>query len=102
MGLLRMFGTTHGPAVWVSRGNTLRSYGRCREALQCYDRAIDIDPSCADAWLEKGRLLQQMGHPELALRRFERVLEIDPGRAEAREDVGRTRESPGSSARVSA
>jgi len=100
--MLPIFNSEPGPAAWVSRGNTLRSHGRFREALRCYDRAIDIDPSCADAWLEKGRLLQRMGHPDLALRRFERVLEIDPAREDARADIGRIRESLGRSARTPA
>lgn len=84
MGFLTSLFHKHGSEAWVSRGNTLRSYRRYREALRCYDRAIDIEPSCVDAWIEKGRLLHQMGNSELALRRFNRALEIDPARAEAK------------------
>ena len=83
MGFFRRLWYSSGAVGWVHRGDTMRRFGRYQEAMRCYDRALDIDPSLADAWLQKGRLLVEMGSPDLGLNRLTRALEIDPRRAEA-------------------
>lgn len=38
------------PDVWINKGNTLDHLGRYFEALDCYDRAILLDPNHYNAW----------------------------------------------------
>jgi tetratricopeptide (TPR) repeat protein len=39
--------------VFVSKGNTLSSLQRYEEAMQCFDKAIQIDPNNAEAHQKK-------------------------------------------------
>lgn len=48
------------------------------QAIDLYDRIIEIDPNSAVAWNNKGCFLNEMGKPEEALEACEKALEIDP------------------------
>jgi Flp pilus assembly protein TadD len=47
----------------ISRGNE----GRYREAILCFDKAIEIKPNYALAWSEKGFSLRNLGRNEEAV-----------------------------------
>ncbi len=32
------------PELWNFKGVTLRSLGRCQEALECFNKSLEIDP----------------------------------------------------------
>jgi len=57
--------------------------GMHREALSCYDRALDIDPQLKDAWFNKGFALGRLGMNREALSCLDRALVIDPQFAKA-------------------
>jgi len=52
--------------------------GRSEEAVNCYDKAIEINPNDAAAWYGKGLALKQIGHPEEALNCYEKAMDISP------------------------
>jgi tetratricopeptide (TPR) repeat protein len=56
---------------WLARGHTLRSEGRLAEAVQAYDRAIDLQPDSARAWCLLGHALYLQGRYREALLAFE-------------------------------
>ena len=64
--------------VWNSRGITFKSQGRYNEAIQCYDRALEIDPEKAIAWTSKGLALDDLGRYDEAIQCYDHALEIDP------------------------
>lgn len=66
--------------------NTLSSLGdlyfeasRYLEAIPTYDRAIAVNPSCADCQNDKGLALFYTGNPVAALESFDRAIAIEPG-----------------------
>lgn len=48
------------------------------EALQAYNRAIDIQPTDVSAWYNKGITLAALGRNDEALHAFDRAIEIKP------------------------
>ena len=51
---------------------------RYDEAVQCYDRALEIDPGYARAWNIKGIALMNLDRYDEAVQCYDRALEIDP------------------------
>ena len=46
---------------FFNKGNTLYDMGKYEEAVQAYDKAIEIDPEYAEAWVCKGYALNNIG-----------------------------------------
>lgn len=84
---------------WVKQGQELERVRRLEEALELYERAVDLNPDCLSAWIGKGRVLRTLikppkpevnpeGWPRLTkpdpepwkvvLSCYERALELDP------------------------
>ena len=64
--------------MWNNKGVALRRLGRFEEAVGCYDRALEIDPTLVEAWNGKGVALAVQGRYEEALSYYDRALELDP------------------------
>ena len=56
-----MPGSFHAPTVWIGKGDALRAQLRNQEALEAYNRAIDLSPIYADAWAGRGEAQKSMG-----------------------------------------
>lgn len=65
------------------------SYGttHVQEAIECYERSIEINPNFAEAYCNLGRVLQAQGDVTSATAHFKRALEIKPNFAEALSDL---------------
>ena len=48
------------------------------EAIQTYDRAIAVNPACADCFNDKGLALYYLGDANAAIESFDKAIEIDP------------------------
>ena len=68
---------------WVNKGNSLSSLGRLKEAIKCYDMALEINPQHAEAWFNKGVSLDSLGRFDEAIKCYDRALEINPQDADA-------------------
>lgn len=69
------------PDVAVFHGNhagALRSLGRLHEAVQCYERAIGLDPRYWDAYVNLGDLFQLLNQFDKAVASYKRVVEFMP------------------------
>jgi tetratricopeptide (TPR) repeat protein len=75
--------------IWYDKGNVFRNWERLRlvgedvpsrqqEAIECYKRAVSIDPNYADAWGNMGVSYGLMGNHQQALECFEKALGIHP------------------------
>ena len=62
-------------SAWVSKGVILHSLGRHDGAIDCYDRALDIDTRNTFAWIDKGVALQSLCRHD----RCNRLLRQSPG-----------------------
>jgi tetratricopeptide (TPR) repeat protein len=56
----------------------LGKLGKHREGIECYDKALEIDPKDSDAWNNKGTALGKLGRYNEAIECFDKALEIDP------------------------
>lgn len=83
MGLFDRFktdGTTKkGPTAkeWFDKGKAL-TRSDPNEALQCYDKALAIDPQDADVWSWKGATLGALERDREAFQCYDKALAIDP------------------------
>ena len=57
------------------KGVSLSNLGKDREALQCYDKAIELDPNYATAWGNKGLTLSGLGRHTEALPCFDKAID---------------------------
>jgi tetratricopeptide (TPR) repeat protein len=65
-------------AAWTNLGVTKRRAGRFAEAMQCFDRAIELKNDCADTYVNRGFLFASMGRRDLALRDYGQAIELNP------------------------
>ena len=62
----------------VNKGKSLGDLGRTDESIECFDKALSINPSLAEAWLNKGASLTEKGLNADALICFDRALALNP------------------------
>lgn len=63
---------------WVNKGFGLDNLGKTHEAIQCYERAIELNPENAVAWNNKGFALVRLNNFDSVLNCFERATTLDP------------------------
>ena len=59
------------PWALTSKGRTLRLLERYDDALACYEKALQIDPTFTWAYKSKGIILERLGRFDDALRCYE-------------------------------
>jgi tetratricopeptide (TPR) repeat protein len=69
-------------------GAALQSLGRRGEAAAAYKRALQLDPSSAEAWFKLGLVFQDSRHPDRAEEAYRRALALRPDLAEAEANLG--------------
>jgi tetratricopeptide (TPR) repeat protein/tRNA A-37 threonylcarbamoyl transferase component Bud32 len=75
---------------WNNKGVALDNLGKPQEAIECYDRALEINPRYAGAWYNKGTALDDLGKYQEAIVCYDEALEINPRYAEAWSNKGNT------------
>jgi hypothetical protein len=71
----------HAPDIWVTHlmlGQELQFQGRCREAVESYQRSIALRPQEPYAYLKSGVCLTAMGRLDEATRMFDRARAMQP------------------------
>ena len=61
---------------WLNMGEKLSSNGSYEEALDAYDKAIEMDPQLAKAWIGKGNALDVMGKYDEAIEAYDSALNL--------------------------
>jgi tetratricopeptide (TPR) repeat protein len=79
----------------LNKGTALNNLGRVREALACFDKALEILPRFDAAWLDKGVALTKLGRTKEAIECYERALEINPKSANAWYNLGAAQQFQG-------
>ena len=59
-------------------GATLANSSRCEEAIECYDRALELRPSYARAWLNRGIAFANSGRYDEAVKAYVQALALSP------------------------
>ncbi|WP_114227287.1 MULTISPECIES: tetratricopeptide repeat-containing sulfotransferase family protein [Sphingomonas] len=71
------------PSLHLALGVVLRKQGGLRLAVECFNRAIELDPAYAAAWFERGATFERGGALKDAADDFERTLQLEPNNAAA-------------------
>ena len=70
------------PFAWLSKGNVLDKLEKYQEAIECYDKALEIvhntDERWWGLWYNKGHSLKKLGENQKAIDCFDKALEINP------------------------
>lgn len=62
----------------LNKGKSLGDLGLIGDSLLCFDKAIALDPSLAEAWLNKGASLTEIEHHTDGLACLDRALALKP------------------------
>lgn len=63
---------------WLNQGIALGSLGKYDEAIQAFNKAIEINPQYEAAWYLKGAALNGLGMYNDAIQAYDNVIEINP------------------------
>jgi len=63
-------------AHWM-QGNVLKDYNRYKDAIQSYDRALEINPSYAMAYFNRGVMYANLKQYDQALQDYNKTLELE-------------------------
>jgi tetratricopeptide (TPR) repeat protein len=66
------------PDEHFTLGNTLLELGQLERAISCYRRAIQLQPSYADAYHNLGEVLSVIGQCEEAIAAYRQAIELNP------------------------
>jgi len=103
MGLLSLHATQYDHAVeWMSRaiardprpeylfslGTALRHQKRYQEAVNVFDKAVQLKPDKAELWTGLGKALVDLGRPAEALLSFQHALKLNPSLWDAAHESG--------------
>lgn len=64
--------------VWNENGTHLYNLGKYGEALQAFDRAIELEPQWPQIWFNKGNALYSQGKYNEAIKAYDKVIELNP------------------------
>jgi tetratricopeptide (TPR) repeat protein len=64
---------------WIRLGNVFEKQDRNKDAINAYERAIEIDGANPQNWFELGSIHFKMENYAEALSAFKRAIELDPG-----------------------
>jgi len=73
---------------WCNKGSSLAEVSRFEEALDCFNRAADLDPKNPLIWEKKAAALRNLSRLEEALESYYRLVAIVPDRLGAWEEIG--------------
>jgi tetratricopeptide (TPR) repeat protein len=77
-----VFGFTRAVS-WYNRGAAHAAKGEYDQAIACFDKAIRIEPSFAEAYCNRGTAYYEKGQFDAAISDFSKAIEIEPEFAQA-------------------
>jgi tetratricopeptide (TPR) repeat protein len=80
---------------YLNRGNEWLAMDCCSNAIDNYNRVVQIDPRCAKAYFNRGLAWFRAGDCDKAIEDYDRAVQIDPSYAKAYCYRGRTRRAMG-------
>jgi tetratricopeptide (TPR) repeat protein len=63
---------------WVEKGDTLYDQGKYTEAIDAYNKAIEITANNTTAWVGKGMALDALGKYDAAVAAYNEILNYQP------------------------
>jgi len=68
----------------VVKGATLTRESKCFEAIQCFNRALNVDDKCVDAYVGRGAACAGNNNFNAAIADFDRALDLQPNHKNAK------------------
>jgi len=68
---------------WNNGGISFSSLSKFEQAIECYDKAINIDPRNGGAWSNKGNALRLLGRDSEAMGCYNDAIKVNPSNARA-------------------
>ena len=65
-------------ADWMRRGAEMEAAAQLPQAENCYQQALRLEPTSADAWFAMGRLAERGADPETALECYSHLVALHP------------------------
>ena len=62
--------------AWCDKGNTFFRWGRCSDALGCYDRGLETDPNWTQLWSNRVPAEERRGRREEAVHCYQHCLTL--------------------------
>jgi len=75
--------TSNEAFEWYYKGSAFFSEGKYSKAIECYDKAIKIDPNFYFALYDKGTALVEQGNYSKAIECYDKAIKIDPNFSDA-------------------
>jgi len=66
---------------WYNKGLAFFNLSRYDESLQCYDKAIQLEPNNAVYWNKKGSALFRLSRYNEALQCYDKAIQLEPNKA---------------------
>ena len=80
----------HEHKTWFDKGVALQEKEKYAEALDCFQKAIDIKPDFSPAWVYKGISLEQLQRYGEAIASYNQAIQINPNVADLWYNKGAT------------
>lgn len=80
--------TPKNPEGWIMLGNALMDSSRFAEAVDAYQKALDIDPKNTNVRVDMGTCMRNTGKPQQAIAEYRKALKIDPNHINAHRNMG--------------
>ena len=74
--------------LYIISGAAYQGLGKLKEAVQAYNKAIDLKPDCVEAYNNMGVALKEQGKLEEAIGAYNKALSIKPDYVEAYNNIG--------------
>jgi len=74
--------------AWSKKGDAFRARGIYSEAINCYDKAIELDPGLVHVWSKKGDAFRAWGNYHEAINCYDKAIGLDPGLVHAWSNKG--------------
>lgn len=72
----------------INLGNMMMDSSRFSEAVDAYQKALDIDPKNTDVRVDMGTCYKNMGKPDIAVKEYRQALEVNPKHLHAIKNLG--------------
>jgi tetratricopeptide (TPR) repeat protein len=78
--------------AWNNKGLTFAILENYEEAIICYEKALEYDPTLKEAYYNKGRALSFLGRFPEAIESYEKAIELDENYEEAKKYLAEAKE----------
>jgi cytochrome c-type biogenesis protein CcmH/NrfG len=74
--------------AWIELGNILMDTWSYSEAIDAYQKALELDPKNVDVRVDMGTCYRNIGNPNMAVEEFRKAIKINPQHSYAHRNLG--------------